>query len=189
MSQGTSTCDMCDWLLDALVSVDIQKKIDIPSVFIGESSARILQEGFTWDKGLVNFFYDIHSTAVTIVLLVICLSLSVLQKNISVGSSSFHICRLKVKAQQLLFWVGIIKISFFCFALALRKQAFFTHIMPITMYSLCINQSYHTVPYIHQIYHTYSTMGLKPLWCLMLFLYLQESWIFAFLLCSLWTVN
>ncbi|KAM5164397.1 E3 ubiquitin-protein ligase RNF13 [Mantella aurantiaca] len=31
--------------------VDILKKIDIPSVFIGESSARILQEEFTWDKG------------------------------------------------------------------------------------------------------------------------------------------
>lgn len=31
--------------------VDILKKIDIPSVFIGESSARILQEQFTWDKG------------------------------------------------------------------------------------------------------------------------------------------
>lgn len=31
--------------------VEIMKKIDIPSVFIGESSARILQEGFTWDKG------------------------------------------------------------------------------------------------------------------------------------------
>ncbi|XP_018423877.1 PREDICTED: E3 ubiquitin-protein ligase RNF13 [Nanorana parkeri] len=31
--------------------VEILKKIDIPSVFIGESTARILQEGFTWDKG------------------------------------------------------------------------------------------------------------------------------------------
>ncbi|XP_075058057.1 E3 ubiquitin-protein ligase RNF13 [Mixophyes fleayi] len=31
--------------------VDILKKIDIPSVFIGESSARIMQEEFTWDKG------------------------------------------------------------------------------------------------------------------------------------------
>ncbi|XP_053315587.1 E3 ubiquitin-protein ligase RNF13 [Spea bombifrons] len=31
--------------------VDILKKIDIPSVFIGESSARALKEEFTWDKG------------------------------------------------------------------------------------------------------------------------------------------
>ncbi|XP_069583640.1 E3 ubiquitin-protein ligase RNF13 isoform X2 [Ranitomeya imitator] len=31
--------------------VDILKKIDIPSVFIGEESAKIMQEQFTWDKG------------------------------------------------------------------------------------------------------------------------------------------
>ncbi|CAH2247134.1 E3 ubiquitin- ligase RNF13 [Pelobates cultripes] len=31
--------------------VDILKKIDIPSVFIGESSARVMKEEFTWDKG------------------------------------------------------------------------------------------------------------------------------------------
>ncbi|XP_075426544.1 E3 ubiquitin-protein ligase RNF13 [Ascaphus truei] len=31
--------------------VDILKKIDIPSVFIGESSAQALKEEFTWDKG------------------------------------------------------------------------------------------------------------------------------------------
>ncbi|KAM8952682.1 LOW QUALITY PROTEIN: E3 ubiquitin-protein ligase RNF13 [Pelodytes ibericus] len=31
--------------------VDILKKIDIPSVFIGESSARIMKKDFTWDKG------------------------------------------------------------------------------------------------------------------------------------------
>uniref|UniRef100_A0A8C5M426 E3 ubiquitin-protein ligase RNF13 n=1 Tax=Leptobrachium leishanense TaxID=445787 RepID=A0A8C5M426_9ANUR len=31
--------------------VDIMKKIDIPSVFIGESSAHTLREDFTWDKG------------------------------------------------------------------------------------------------------------------------------------------
>ncbi|XP_063298589.1 E3 ubiquitin-protein ligase RNF13 [Pelobates fuscus] len=31
--------------------LDILKKIDIPSVFIGESSARVMKEEFTWDKG------------------------------------------------------------------------------------------------------------------------------------------
>ncbi|KAM4771133.1 E3 ubiquitin-protein ligase RNF13 [Rhinophrynus dorsalis] len=31
--------------------VDILKKIDIPSVFIGQSSARVMKEEFTWDKG------------------------------------------------------------------------------------------------------------------------------------------
>lgn len=31
--------------------VDILKKIDIPSVFIGEESAKIMREQFTWDKG------------------------------------------------------------------------------------------------------------------------------------------
>ncbi|KAG8429995.1 hypothetical protein GDO86_018679 [Hymenochirus boettgeri] len=31
--------------------VDILKKIDIPSVFIGESSAHALREEFTWEKG------------------------------------------------------------------------------------------------------------------------------------------
>ncbi|XP_040284011.1 E3 ubiquitin-protein ligase RNF13 isoform X1 [Bufo bufo] len=31
--------------------VDILKKIDIPSVFVGEESAKIMRDQFTWDKG------------------------------------------------------------------------------------------------------------------------------------------
>uniref|UniRef100_A0A8L2QTG4 RING-type E3 ubiquitin transferase n=1 Tax=Rattus norvegicus TaxID=10116 RepID=A0A8L2QTG4_RAT len=36
--------------------IDILKKIDIPSVFIGESSANSLKDEFTYEKGLQNLF-------------------------------------------------------------------------------------------------------------------------------------
>ncbi|XP_053566005.1 E3 ubiquitin-protein ligase RNF13 [Bombina bombina] len=43
--------DSDDLILMASNDFDIKKKIDIPSVFIGESSAHALKEEFTWDKG------------------------------------------------------------------------------------------------------------------------------------------
>nr|XP_060623714.1 E3 ubiquitin-protein ligase RNF13 isoform X2 [Anolis sagrei ordinatus] len=39
------------WDLKTVSTVDVLKKIDIPSVFIGESSAKSLKEEFTYEKG------------------------------------------------------------------------------------------------------------------------------------------